>query len=89
MDLGTVKKRLDNMYYWSARECLNDFKTMFTNCYVYNKPGEDIVVMAQSLEKIFLTKVSTMPKEEIEIPPPQKGKGPILVSVEKKTFLCC
>ncbi|ODM98442.1 Bromodomain-containing protein 2 [Orchesella cincta] len=39
MDLGTIKKRLENNFYWSAKECLNDFKTMFTNCYVYNKPG--------------------------------------------------
>ena len=29
---------------------------------------QDIVVMAQTLEKLFLTKIATMPKEEIEIP---------------------
>lgn len=57
MDLGTIKKRLDNNYYWSGKECIQDFNTMFTNCYVYNKPGEDVVVMAQTLEKLFLTKV--------------------------------
>ena len=74
MDLGTIRKRLDNNYYWSAKECLNDFKTMFTNCYVYNKPGEDVVFMAQALEKVFLTKVSDMAKEEIEIDVPPRGK---------------
>lgn len=58
MDLGTIKKRLENNYYWSGRECIQDFNTMFTNCYVYNKPGEYVVVMAQALEKLFLTKVS-------------------------------
>lgn len=57
MDLGTIKKRLENTYYWCGSECLKDFTTMFSNCYVYNKPGEDVVVMAQSLEKIFTTKV--------------------------------
>lgn len=57
MDLGTIKKRLENTYYWSGKECIQDFNTMFTNCYVYNKPGEDVVVMAQALEKLFLTKV--------------------------------
>lgn len=67
MDLGTVKKRLENNYYWSAKECIQDFNTMFTNCYVYNKPGEDVVLMAQTLEKLFLTKVAQMPKDEIEI----------------------
>lgn len=67
MDLGTIKKRLENNYYWSSKECIQDFNTMFTNCYVYNKPGEDVVVMAQTLEKVFLTKVALMPKDEIEI----------------------
>ncbi|XP_076316446.1 bromodomain-containing protein 3-like isoform X2 [Tachypleus tridentatus] len=41
MDLGTIKKRLENCWYYSATECVDDFKTMFTNCYVYNKPGEN------------------------------------------------
>lgn len=77
MDLGTIKKRLDNYYYWSAKECLNDFKTMFTNCYVYNKPGEDVVFMAQTLEKVFLTKVSDMPKDEVEIPTTPRKKRKI------------
>ncbi|XP_031638394.1 homeotic protein female sterile-like isoform X2 [Contarinia nasturtii] len=67
MDLGTIKKRLENNFYWSSKECIQDFNTMFTNCYVYNKPGEDVVVMAQALEKVFLTKVTLMPKDEIEI----------------------
>lgn len=67
MDLGTVKKRLENNYYWSSKEAIQDFNTMFTNCYIYNKPGEDVVVMAQILEKLFLTKVALMPKEEIEM----------------------
>lgn len=73
MDLGTIKKRLDNNYYWSGKECIQDFNTMFTNCYVYNKPGEDVVVMAQTLEKVFLTKVADMPKEEFVVEVPAKG----------------
>ncbi len=43
MDLGTIKKRLESNYYTSAKDCIQDFNTMFTNCYVYNKPGEVIV----------------------------------------------
>lgn len=73
MDLGTIKKRLDNNYYWSGKECIQDFNTMFTNCYVYNKPGEDVVVMAQTLEKVFLTRVADMPKEEYVVDVPAKG----------------
>ncbi|CAN7992440.1 unnamed protein product [Ixodes pacificus] len=77
MDLGTIKKRLENYYYASASECIQDFNTMFTNCYVYNKPGEDVVLMAQALEKLFLTKINEMPKEEVDLPlpPPKAGGG--------------
>ncbi|XP_066569073.1 bromodomain-containing protein 3 isoform X2 [Amia ocellicauda] len=76
MDMGTIKKRLENNYYWSASECMQDFNTMFTNCYIYNKPTDDIVLMAQALEKIFLQKVAQIPQEEVELlPPAPKGKG--------------
>ncbi len=75
MDFGTIKKRLDNGYYWSAKECIKDFNTVFTNCYVYNKAGEDIVVMAQTLEKLFLTKIAAMPKEEQEVAAAGGGGG--------------
>lgn len=81
MDLNTIRKRLENCYYYSAQECFHDFRTMFSNCYVYNKPGEDVVLMAQTLEKLFLSKLAEMPKEEIELPMPviknagKKGRG--------------
>ncbi|KAM7012585.1 bromodomain testis-specific protein isoform 2-T2 [Tautogolabrus adspersus] len=78
MDLSTIKKRLQNRYYWQGLDCIKDFNTMFTNCYVYNKPADDIVFMAQSLEKLFLQKVSKMPNEECEvttITSKEPGKG--------------
>ncbi|NXH39307.1 BRDT protein, partial [Dicaeum eximium] len=64
MDLGTIKKRLEHNYYTKAAECIEDFKTMFWNCYMYNKPGDDIVFMAEELEKVFLQKIAHMPPEE-------------------------
>ena len=76
MDFGTIKKRLENRYYRSSKECIQNFNTMFTNCYVYNKPGEDVVLMAQTLEKIFLTKVAQMPQDEYDVEELTKsGKG--------------
>ena len=63
MDLGTIKKKLETCQYWSAKDCVQDFNTMFTNCYVYNQQGDDITVMAQELEKLFLLKVAKMPPE--------------------------
>ncbi|XP_030584258.1 bromodomain testis-specific protein isoform X2 [Archocentrus centrarchus] len=78
MDLGTIKKRLKNRYYWQALDCVKDFNAMFTNCYVYNQPGDDIVFMAQSLERLFLQKLSKMPNEEFVVvaatKDQQKGK---------------
>ncbi|XP_076866111.1 bromodomain-containing protein 4 isoform X2 [Brachyhypopomus gauderio] len=78
MDMGTIKKRLENSYYWNAQECISDFNTMFTNCYIYNKAGDDIVLMAEALEKQFLQKISEMPQEETEITvmtPKGRGRG--------------
>merc|ERR1719509_589705 len=67
MDLGTIKKRLENNYYWSADEAVADFTQLFTNCYIYNKPGDDINVMAKALEKLFFSKMRTLPLEEFEV----------------------
>ncbi|XP_030636136.1 bromodomain-containing protein 3 [Chanos chanos] len=75
MDMGTIKTRLESGYYWNAQECIQDFNTMFTNCYIYNKPGDDIVLMAKTLEKAFLQKISELPPEEIEIPAKTKNRG--------------
>ena len=67
MDLSTIKKRLENKYYWSARECIEDFHVMFTNFHVYNKPWNPSVWKAIVLEKFFLRKVALMPEEEGEL----------------------
>ncbi|KAM9739706.1 bromodomain-containing protein 2 isoform 3-T6 [Dama dama] len=86
MDMGTIKRRLENNYYWAASECMQDFNTMFTNCYIYNKPTDDIVLMAQTLEKIFLQKVASMPQEEQElvvtIPKNSHKKGAKLAALQ-------
>ncbi|XP_070279368.1 bromodomain testis-specific protein-like isoform X1 [Myotis yumanensis] len=64
MDLSTIKKRLENKYYVEASECIEDFRTMFSNCYLYNKPGDDVVLMVKALENLFKQKLLQMPKEE-------------------------
>ena len=60
MDLGTIKKRLMNRYYWNAQECQDDFKLMFGNCYLYNKPVFDIYAMCKELEKAYDKKIELM-----------------------------
>ncbi|CAF4012893.1 unnamed protein product [Adineta steineri] len=69
MDLGTIKKRLETNYYYSAKECITDLNMMFTDCYLYNKPGEDVVIMGATLEQVFYEKLAEMPSDEIEIVP--------------------
>ncbi|KAM6975308.1 bromodomain-containing protein 3-like [Tautogolabrus adspersus] len=85
MDLGTIKQRLENNYYWTASDCMQDLNTMFTNCYIYNKPTDDIVLMALALEKVFLQKVAMMPQREVDISADAaKGKGKKSVSPDKQ-----
>lgn len=71
MDLGTIKKKLDRVDYMNAKECIEDFNLVWNNCYKYNKPGEDVVIMAEVVEKFFKEKLSMMPPEEYEL----MGKG--------------
>lgn len=59
MDLATISRRLNNRYYRSGKECLEDFNTVFSNCYTFNEPGDDVFIMAQTLENLFRTKVSS------------------------------
>lgn len=73
MDMGTIKKRLENCWYNSVQECVEDFNLMFNNCYTYNKEGEDVVLMARTLHNLLKEKLSQMPKEDIELPLPLKG----------------
>ena len=65
MDFGTIKKRLEHHYYHSAKECIKDFNTVFTNCYVYNKAGEvshrNIFVKAQSKDKFVNKNITFFP----------------------------
>ncbi|KPM06423.1 Bromodomain-containing protein 2 [Sarcoptes scabiei] len=79
MDIGTIKKRLENDYYCSVAECINDLRLVFRNCYLYNKPEEDVVLMGKELEKFVFSKIALMPETEIELPLKSKslhkGKG--------------
>lgn len=73
MDLGTIKKRLENQYYCSSSEAIDDFNAIFQNCYAYNEPDDEVVKMAQKLEKMFSAKIAQMPKVEEVIEVQRKG----------------
>lgn len=43
IDLGTVKKRIENTYYADVKECIEDIELVFNNGYTYNRDGEVII----------------------------------------------
>ena len=63
MDLGTVKKKMDNREYTNPADFESDVLLIFHNCYKYNPPEHDVVTMAKKLEEVFRTKMSRMPKD--------------------------
>ncbi|XP_078382273.1 bromodomain-containing protein 3-like isoform X2 [Oculina patagonica] len=67
MDMAQIKRKLENHEYSRSQECIDEFRLIFNNCITYNKPGEDVVLMCQSLEKVFNQKLATMPAEEYEV----------------------
>jgi hypothetical protein len=63
MDLTTIEKRLKNVYYYSAEDCMRDIMTMFNNCYTYNPPHYGVYTMAKDLERFILSKMAKMPSD--------------------------
>ena len=51
MDLGTVKKNLDNGDYKLFQDFMSDINLIWKNCRTYNLPGSEIVKMANHCEK--------------------------------------
>ena len=67
MDLGTIKKRLNERWYSSASQCIADFKQMFENCRAYNINKDDVgyicymrIFSIQSFSLVFVPLI--MPK---------------------------
>ncbi len=51
MDLGTVKKNLEDGEYKIFQDFMSDINLIWKNCKTYNKAGSDIVKMATHCEK--------------------------------------
>lgn len=72
MDLSLIKKKIETMQYKSAKEIIADFDLMFNNCYTYNRPTEDVTIMAKRVQEFLHNKVKSMPPVETVIEPKQK-----------------
>lgn len=65
MDLGTVKKKMDEREYKSAAEFCDDVRLIFTNCYKYNPPDHDVVAMGRKLQEVFEMRLANIPDEPV------------------------
>merc|ERR1719322_670495 len=57
------KKLLENRVYSSSNEFATDMRLMFTNCYKYNPPDHEVVVMARKLQDVFEMRFAKIPDE--------------------------
>ncbi|XP_028299516.1 bromodomain testis-specific protein isoform X3 [Gouania willdenowi] len=63
MDLGTIKDKMDQQEYANAKDFCADVRLMFSNCYKYNPPSDDVVIMARKLEGVFEARFSKVPRD--------------------------
>ena len=56
---------MENREYKSATDFAEDMRLIFTNCYRYNPPDSDVVMMAKKLQDQFESKFAKMPDEPI------------------------
>lgn len=65
MDLGTVKKKMDDRQYKSSLEFAEDVRLIFKNCYKYNPPDHDVVMMGQKLQEVFESRFANIPDDAV------------------------
>lgn len=65
MDLGTVKKKMDDREYKCASDFAADVRLIFSNCYQYNAPDHDVVMMGRKLQDVFEMRYANIPDEPV------------------------
>lgn len=61
MDLGTIKKRLENGDFEDTEEFADAVRQVWTNCFLYNVEGTPIRQNATTLQQLFETKFKDVP----------------------------
>lgn len=59
----SLQTKLENREYKTATDFAEDVRLIFTNCYRYNPPDSDVVMMAKKLQDVFETRFARMPDE--------------------------
>ena len=60
-------------FYFRGSEALAAFELMFSNCYLYNKPTDDVTIMCQEVESYFKQIVKKVPPVEVPLELPEAG----------------
>ncbi|KAK7353918.1 hypothetical protein VNO80_19373 [Phaseolus coccineus] len=63
MDLGTVKRRITSGEYLNLMDFAADVRLTFSNAMTYNPPGNDVHLMADTLNKIFESRWKAIEKK--------------------------
>ena len=62
IDLGTIRKKMDNREYNNGLVFANDVRLVFSNCYKYNPPDNQVVQLAHKLQDIFEVRWAKIPQ---------------------------
>ena len=83
MDLGTVKRKLENAEYRAPSECAADIKLIGENCMTYNQDGSYYYNLAKGFSKKFEEKYAKVVDKEVFLQT-DDDRPPSLI--EKKEF---
>ncbi|KAH8236057.1 hypothetical protein KR038_011752 [Drosophila bunnanda] len=79
MDLGTIKKRLNNNYYRNGDQAIQDFKLIYANCFRFYKKGTIAHKAGTNLKTYFHHLLSTIDlSNEVRLPLKRKWEDAFL-----------
>jgi hypothetical protein len=61
MDLSTMRRKLDNNEYPTAKDFYTDFKLMIKNCFLFNPVGTPVQIAGADLQRLFEEKWKGLP----------------------------
>jgi len=89
MDLGTVKRKLDDGLYKSAEDFVSDVRLVWANAKLYNPADNDVHVMAKGMEEIFEKKVpELLAAHDPAADAAGRSKGTPMTFKEKRELSC-
>jgi len=76
MDFGTIHRRLNEDYYSTLDSVISDIRLVFSNCYLYNDDDDQVVTMADEVERFFESNLSKIiPKSSLQEKDSPKGQS--------------